>query len=57
MPSSIDADLAWNIEANYLLPQNESEYTYPPIIPAESEERELLNRNIIYKMIEMRLDS
>ncbi|KAF7278811.1 hypothetical protein GWI33_007926 [Rhynchophorus ferrugineus] len=57
VPSEIEADLSWNIEANYLLPQNESEYTFPPVIPGESSERHYLERPILYKLLEMKLDS
>ncbi|KAL1492633.1 hypothetical protein ABEB36_010864 [Hypothenemus hampei] len=56
-PSEIDADFSWNIEANYFLPQNESEFRFPPIIPEESEERGFLERSILYKMIELKLGS
>ncbi|XP_030748261.1 uncharacterized protein LOC115876583 [Sitophilus oryzae] len=56
-PSEIDADLAWNIEANYFLPQNESEYTFPPLVPSESTERQFFERSMLYKIFEMELDA
>ncbi|XP_066152905.1 uncharacterized protein [Euwallacea fornicatus] len=58
VPSNIDADFSWNIEANYLLPQNESEYTFPPIIPSGGhDERRLFARADLYKIIEFKLES
>ncbi|XP_050314615.1 uncharacterized protein LOC126749048 [Anthonomus grandis grandis] len=56
-PSSIDADFSWNIEANYFLPQNISEYSFPPIIESDSNERGLFDRNVLYRMLESKLDS
>ncbi|CAH1133546.1 unnamed protein product [Ceutorhynchus assimilis] len=55
VPSEIDLDMSWNIEANYLLPQNETQYTFPPIIPADSDRR-LFDRSMLYKMFEAKLD-
>lgn len=56
VPSEIDADFGWNIEANYFLPQNESEYTFPPIIPSESTERSFFERSMLYRMVESKLE-
>ncbi|KAH1023620.1 hypothetical protein HUJ04_012787 [Dendroctonus ponderosae] len=56
VPSEIDADFGWNMEANYFLPQNESEYTFPPIIPSESAERGFFERSMLYRMVELKLE-
>lgn len=58
VPSQIDADFSWNIEANYFLPQNETEYTFPPVVSSDSsEERGLFDRATLYKIIEMKIES
>lgn len=44
--------LSYNIEANYNLPENQTEFTYPPIVS----KRSLLQRRNLYEAIENKIE-
>lgn len=43
---------SYNMEANYVLPQNETEFSYPPLVSKRS-----WDRRFIYDMLEYKLKS
>ncbi|XP_066262581.1 uncharacterized protein [Euwallacea similis] len=58
VPSQLSVDMVWSVEANYLLPMNNTEYSYPPIIPADSSSRGgIFDRAVLYKLVETKLKS
>ncbi|XP_066142777.1 uncharacterized protein [Euwallacea fornicatus] len=58
VPTQLSVDMAWSVEANYLLPMNDTEYSYPPIIPVDSSRMVgIFDRAVLYKLVETKLKS
>lgn len=48
----LDVFVAYNIEATYQLPENETEFTYPPLIGDT-----VVDRKFVYNLLEYKMKS